>query len=445
MKTKIALPLSILALSLILLNSCQKAPADKNMLVASDKSAEADISLKMPDTVCSEEIKKIVASINSTQIQMSQTPSADQADQQVDKYRQINDQFIKENITACLKSPNPKSKENSYYKSVFATYSKSLNLWAKKINEPNRSKDAEKEITFSFNKDAAQLIQPNTTNDLTFISNGEIKTGKDLFMHDTKSGAVTCLITTQNANMLDNLNLKFIMTTADSNPATDIGFEFNGSRSMIVMQDSNKSLHSMLCLNLKLSSEKSKMVILAKIFGAGIRINEKENAKKTNSSETPSEISALLNKDVAPTAIPSETVPPTATGDTKNNDTKTEALTTPAGPTAIIDHTLDKGSAVTKEIITETKIAASQVIKEGQIAMAETIEKAGDKAGEIGSKIANNAINSAQKAIIKTIKSPFVAVGNYIANTATTVSNFASSTWTSAKSYLPDWMKSSSK
>lgn len=450
MKTKL-LPLLILStLSLSLFSSCQKGGSSNPAATTPDAKTAADDTV-IPTTVCSDSLKKLITEFSDNQKQISslfdqikdkKTSSTlnDEyrlkGEKQVENCRLIEEKFDREKITGCLKSDTSKTKENSIYKSTFTANCKSIGLWAKKISQKDNHYTQTETLPqlsdFTFKQNAADLINSAGKSDFSFIVNGAVKTGKDNFRQAVQDGLVTCFMTTQITKSSDDLKYKYVTDTNDSTPPTDIGFEFNGNRSVIVLQDSNSAIHSMLCLNLKLSTEKDKKSVLQKVFGASIQISEKEPTKKVTTEIVNSDTAkAVLNQDVAPaptTEGVAATPAVTAANPSGNNAKPTDqtALQKQMADSAtmlsnqvkdVADHTIDKLNETGSKKLEEVRNTGNELIENfkaaGIVVMKESVKELKAATKEV--------LKEETDAIAKKIASPFIAAKDMAIDAKNTV------------------------
>lgn len=442
--------------SLIAFSSCQKSSSSGSPQQSQPESALEKLQQPIPENICSEAMLKLAKSVSETHKELeslnAQLKSAKSSDlestfkskieAQKATCQSVEKQFESEKISACLKSETTKTKENSFYKSEFAKYCKTL----KDKTQENKASD----ISLTFSDQAKQLVSNNSNQDITFISNGKIQSGHDQFKSSVQSGTATCVMTSQVAKDLKNYSFKYVTDTEDTKPETDIGFDFKGNRTVILLQDSENAMHSMLCLNLKMKSLAERKSALSQIFGAEIKIEEKEKVvvQTQIKDDSVKKAEALLNQDMAPQ---SQTLVPTQTADeTQKKDKQENPLSDPA---KLLDTALTKVEDSAEKTIEKSKEAAKEVIK---TAAAETVKSANE--------IVDHAVDKATKSVVDTIKSPFIYVqekvsaaveavkdtystavkksSEFISETNQKISKAYKSTKNKLKSYLSDWFSS---
>lgn len=437
--------------------SCQKGSNNQPAIEPTKSQQQAVDENAIPEKVCSDDLKKLLTQFSDNQKQIANifeqikekkgvsslnNEYKERGEKQVENCRKIDDRFTQEKITGCLRSENSKTKENSIFKSTYLNNCKSIALWAKNFTQKEASGSELK-----FDSSAIELIRTAGQSNFSFISEGSIKSGADEFEKIVRAGKQACMITSQNQPLPESSVFEYVTDSSDSN--TEIGFEFNGTRTVIVFKDSSHTLHSLLCLNTKLSTEKDKKAALQKIFGSKIQIQEKEPAKKVVTEIVASEATDLLNKDVAATPGPSD-VGAAATKDNSSSSAAAAAVTAGAKAAGsllekvnvnesvekignkvkeVTDHGVEKVKEVADHGVEKVEQATTKVIKEAKDAGVAIITQAQESA----SIVAKKAIKDAQDAIIETATKPFVVVKDAILYFPKKIYNFFSSLFTSDK------------
>jgi hypothetical protein len=360
--------LFIILFSATLMTGCQKGSDNKDQPLTDPVS---NTEAKIPEAVCSNELKKLTSSLIQNQKKLAgifkQIESEGKASALNSEYRsgsekqlelceKIDEKFNQEKISGCLKSQNLKTKENSLYKDSFANTCKSIGLWTKQITKKENQftkGDSVKSIGLNFSDKAMDLLKPQSSNAITYISNGQISSGKESFKTMVQSGQAVCMMTTVSETS-DESKFKYLSDAADPSPVTDIGFEFNGSRSLITLQDENGTMQAMLCLNLKLGSAKKKKANLEKIFGSEITISEANDSKKLETITS--------NKDLSVDVKPAEAVKAVEAA-------AANALT--VAPPIPVEVT---AANVAKTVLPEVNSTVTNTIGTTKTAVAETIE-----------------------------------------------------------------------
>jgi len=445
MEIKLARTLLLTILSLSVLSGCQKGgSADQSQATATKENSDASNPLKrlVPDKVCSDQVMQFVSKYDDNQKQISKLfeqfkkkkiTTEDGADYkqrattQVENCRQIDAQFEKEKIDGCLKSGDTKTKENSIYRSEIQKTCAAVGLWSKKITHKDNAYTQQQNTIadLKFSDEAAKLIT-SSKDERYFVAEGKVNGGFNNFKTLVQAGTPACFVTNPSQKNSSDLILKYVTDSNDTSSKTDLGFDFNGPRTTIVLQDEN-SVYSLLCLNVKLANEKNKQEVLQKIFGSSIQLIE----KTSTDSKNPAIASAdKLNHDVAPADPSAQPVAAGTSAQDKANTTTAQInsaanaidsaaknlasnKTVQAGMDALnsglekvstqvnatVDHATEKISAETTKNIEKLEASGSALI-----------EKTKQAAIETGKEVVKEAGNQVRE----TLKAPFVAVGEKI-------------------------------
>ena len=433
MKTKL-LPstLILLTFSFSVFSSCQKnSGADNTIAAANNKQKETAMTAEqIPTNFCTDDIKKLAKQFVDTQKltaklsdKLKQNPKSSDLNAQlqeksetlVEYCRLIEDKFNQEKIDSCLY--NEKNLKNIMSKKNYTQVCTNIRAWAKFSSD----KDSKKPDAVIISEDAKVLFSDKTKNEIYFIADQEIQSGQNNLQQKVASGSKACLITTNISELADDGKFEYFADMNDPDSNQKLGFDFNGYRSVIALKDSNHVMHSMLCLNLKISAENNKIAALQKIFGTKITLIEKtspkENIKSRSAEAELANAQATLNKEIVPE--PTET--------TKMPDESAAAKqTAKAASAASNEKTITEVKVALNEVLEKTGTEVNKItdhaIGKLKAEALDTIDKSIDKAGE---SITKAIIKGSKKVwkelivdpIIEPIKRPFIATGEYLSET----------------------------
>lgn len=443
MRTKLIRPLLFCLLSLTVFSGCQKSSdnpnADKNAIAA--KTSDLDGAAIIPENACTDDLKKLaIAYIDNEKHIISLRESIknkkedsnltnqykERSEKQVENCKSIEERFKKESIVACLKKAGSKTKENTIFANDYANTCKAVGLRSKNATKKDNQYTIANQIaTLQFSDAAKDLIQPSNKSEITFITNKEIKFGKENFMRAIQEGTPTCyMLSYASSNLPEDLTFKYVADGDDSNPPTKLDFEFNGTRTLIAIEAD--SIYSMLCLNLKLTGEKNKKAALEKIFGSQIKVIEKTIA--TTTEDGAKKLAAdKLNQEVVPTPSAAAVVP----GSTPNpQDDPNAKLASATNGTAMpaknqLSETLASAATQVKDVadhsMEKASTEVSKTLDHAEAVGTALIEKTKVAAKEVAQQAIVDAKNEAVEGIKDLIKAPFIAVGKVLVGTAQAV------------------------
>ncbi len=250
--------------------SCQKSPDKQTPGVLTDDN-KAEAAETIPAAICSGELLKQLELLNASQQKSAEIyekltleKSADlektyraSADQQVKLCQGLVDQMTRESIESCLKSNDEKTEENAVYLNLFIDKCSTLKTWQDSLQT-----DSKNEVQNSANTSAN--VEVTSAMDFSYLSKGEIKHGLELFKQEALTGTQVCAVSGSAEKVSENTVFKFVSETAAT--TADIGFEFNGDSSLMVLQDAKNAKISVVCLNAAANSEKNRADLIQKLF-----------------------------------------------------------------------------------------------------------------------------------------------------------------------------------
>ena len=423
---------------------CQKAPNKDTTLEIADP-AVTDTENKTAAVMCSSEFLNQAKVLSDDQAKVSEIYEKltlqkntelnkyylQLAQKQVDHCHALIQQMDTEKITSCKMSDIDKTEETSIVKKTIEENCKNLEVWNKNLTTADPTATvttSTKTIQFQFNETGLKLIQSKDAIDFLYFSRGEIKSGQDAYKQDALAGNIACVFSNQSEVVNKSSVFKYV---AESKATTaDIGFEFKGNSSLIILQDSKDAVISIVCLNLETSSEKDRLKLVKKLFGNLVTFKELSETEAKASEELIEETEVAPALELVPVLIDekNQVAAAAAANEEKNKN---------------LDETLDKAQktiqTVLKDSLAETKKTANELAKES-IAEAQKASSVLLAQAEV---TANNLITQSKTAATALVNDTKIASKEVVDQAQTAGSALITQSQTAATAVIDQGIKKS--